>query len=267
MPSADWRACRELERRTGDESLCWQIRSSQERVFRHLKCCRAGIGALWAMSLSPAYGESRRECTSQTGVCAGYLSLVAGCRAPREAEVFARILSGNRHHDKQAIRLLNGRLRRVGGRRGVGPHPPDPPPSGRCGDLSGRGLSLAPAPQGRGSRVRVGLCGSADSGTPGHPTPTLEGRLDCAHRGEDPRGGRHSGAYPKAGGFAVRPPGPQRAPSVCAPYREVIELALARGRSATAIWLDLISDPAYTARDASTGAICTRSPSAASVAP
>jgi transposase len=49
------------------------------------------------------------------------------------------------------------------------------------------------------------------------------------------------------------PPGPQRAPtaSACAPYRELIELALARGRNAMAIWRDLVDDHGFPARYAS----------------
>src|SRR5258708_12926469 len=45
------------------------------------------------------------------------------------------------------------------------------------------------------------------------------------------------------------PPGPQRAPtaSACAPYRELIELALARGRNAMAIWRDLAHDHGFPA--------------------
>ena len=93
-----------------------------------------------------------------------------------------------------------------------------------------------------------------------------------------------AGAYLKAAGLAVRPPGrwghppnpakevstdsetaaapsappawppgPQRAPtaSACAPYRELIELALARGRHAMAIWRDLVDDPGFAAQYAS----------------
>src|SRR2546428_11413354 len=49
------------------------------------------------------------------------------------------------------------------------------------------------------------------------------------------------------------PPGPQRAPtaSACAPYRELIELALARGRNAMAIWRDLVDDHGFPAQFAS----------------
>src|SRR5947208_4481974 len=49
------------------------------------------------------------------------------------------------------------------------------------------------------------------------------------------------------------PPGPQRAPtaSACAPYRELIELALARGRNAMAIWRDLVDDHGFPAQYAS----------------
>src|SRR6058998_2179739 len=49
------------------------------------------------------------------------------------------------------------------------------------------------------------------------------------------------------------PPGPQRAPtaSACAPYRELIELALARGRNAMAIWRDLVDDHGFAAQYAS----------------
>ena len=93
-------------------------------------------------------------------------------------------------------------------------------------------------------------------------------------------------AYLKAAGLAVRPPGrwghpaanpaievstdpgalppglstplntpppPGRAPtaSACAPYRELIEAALARGRDAMAIWRDLIDDHGFPAQYAS----------------
>ena len=82
-----------------------------------------------------------------------------------------------------------------------------------------------------------------------------------------------AGAYLKAAGIAVRPPGAwgRRAPakpanevttdlcqqisppvgsqdrsaSVCEPYRELIEQGLARGRNAMAIWQDLISDHGF----------------------
>jgi len=49
------------------------------------------------------------------------------------------------------------------------------------------------------------------------------------------------------------PPGPQRAPaaSTCEPYRELIELAVARGRDAMAIWRDLVDDHGFPARYAS----------------
>src|SRR5436309_11746200 len=95
-----------------------------------------------------------------------------------------------------------------------------------------------------------------------------------------------AGAYLKAAGLAVRPPGrwghppanpakevstdsdtsrgtesrlpawpsrPQRAPaaSACEPYRELIELALDRGRDAMAIWQDLVDQHDFPARYAS----------------
>jgi transposase len=97
-----------------------------------------------------------------------------------------------------------------------------------------------------------------------------------------------AGAYLKAAGLAVRPPGrwghppanpaievstdsgnpasqvstdfgvglspsAGRAPaaSACEPYREVIELALARGRNAMAIWQDLVDQHGFAARYAS----------------
>ena len=49
------------------------------------------------------------------------------------------------------------------------------------------------------------------------------------------------------------PPAPQRAPaaSACEPYRELIELAVARGRDAMAIWRDLVDDHGFAARYAS----------------
>jgi len=49
------------------------------------------------------------------------------------------------------------------------------------------------------------------------------------------------------------PPRPERAPtaSACTPYRELIELALARGRNAMAIWRDLFDDHGFPARYAS----------------
>ena len=91
-----------------------------------------------------------------------------------------------------------------------------------------------------------------------------------------------AGAYLKAAGLAVRPPGrwghppkpaievstdsaaapptpavwpprPQRAPaaSACEPYRELIELAVARGRNAVAIWRDLVDDHGFPSQYAS----------------
>ena len=35
--------------------------------------------------------------------------------------------------------------------------------------------------------------------------------------------------------------------SACAPYREIIELSLSRGRNAMSIWQDLVSDPVFRA--------------------
>jgi len=51
----------------------------------------------------------------------------------------------------------------------------------------------------------------------------------------------------------ARPPGPQRAPtaSACVPYRELIDLAVARGRNAMAIWRDLVDDHGFAAQYAS----------------
>ncbi|MGH7393200.1 MAG: IS21 family transposase [Candidatus Rokuibacteriota bacterium] len=49
------------------------------------------------------------------------------------------------------------------------------------------------------------------------------------------------------------PPRPSRAPtaSACVPYRELIELGLARGRHAKAIWRDLVDDHGFAGRYAS----------------
>lgn len=49
------------------------------------------------------------------------------------------------------------------------------------------------------------------------------------------------------------PPPPRRSPiaSACEPYRELIELALAKGRNAVAIWQDLVSEHGFTGRYAS----------------
>src|SRR5512133_1448714 len=49
------------------------------------------------------------------------------------------------------------------------------------------------------------------------------------------------------------PPRPGRAPaaSACEPYREFIEVALASGRNAMAIWQDLVDDHGFAARYAS----------------
>jgi transposase len=52
--------------------------------------------------------------------------------------------------------------------------------------------------------------------------------------------------------LAGPPPG-SRAPtaSACEPYRELIELALSRGRNAMAIWQDLVDEHGFTGRYAS----------------
>ena len=49
------------------------------------------------------------------------------------------------------------------------------------------------------------------------------------------------------------PPRPERAPaaSACEPYRELIELAIARGRQAMAIWRDLVDDHGFAGQYAS----------------
>jgi hypothetical protein len=86
--------------------------------------------------------------------------------------------------------------------------------------------------------------------------------------------GETAGAYLRAAGIAVRPPGGwgKRAPSkpangvttdsggldlsnldlpapeppsASAPYQEIIELSLGRGRNAMAIWQDLVSDQGF----------------------
>jgi transposase len=51
----------------------------------------------------------------------------------------------------------------------------------------------------------------------------------------------------------VSPPTPGRAPtaSACEPYRELIEIGVARGRNAMAIWQDLVDDHGFPARYAS----------------
>jgi hypothetical protein len=58
---------------------------------------------------------------------------------------------------------------------------------------------------------------------------------------------------------AVRP---TRSPSAsaCEPYRELIELSLARGRNAMAIWQDLVSDVGFTSGYQSVRRSCTISP-------
>jgi transposase len=49
------------------------------------------------------------------------------------------------------------------------------------------------------------------------------------------------------------PPRPSRAPaaSACEPYREIVELALTRGRNAMAIWQDLVTDHGFASKYAS----------------
>src|SRR5207245_2781474 len=113
------------------------------------------------------------------------------------------------------------------------------------------------------------------------------GRLGCPlRRTEEPTGVRRGTAsgYLKAAGIAIRaprrrrpppkpasevstdprarpprlaelpawPPPSNRAPtaSACAPYRELIELALSRGRNALAIWPDLVDEHGFPARNA-----------------
>ena len=61
---------------------------------------------------------------------------------------------------------------------------------------------------------------------------------------------------PRALGLSALPPWPpaaQRAPtaSACAPYQELIELALGRGRNAMAIWQDLVDQHGFPGRYAS----------------
>jgi transposase len=58
---------------------------------------------------------------------------------------------------------------------------------------------------------------------------------------------------PPCSSLPVSPPTPGRAPtaSACQPYRELIEIGVARGRNAMAIWQDLVDDHGFPARYAS----------------
>src|SRR5207253_481914 len=58
---------------------------------------------------------------------------------------------------------------------------------------------------------------------------------------------------PRLAELPAWPPPSNRAPtaSACAPYRELIELALRRGRNAMAIWQDLVDEHGFPARYAS----------------
>jgi len=51
---------------------------------------------------------------------------------------------------------------------------------------------------------------------------------------------------PDAAPAPVAPPTRSPSPSACEPYRELIELGLARGRNAMAIWQDLVSEAGFT---------------------
>jgi transposase len=59
--------------------------------------------------------------------------------------------------------------------------------------------------------------------------------------------------HPLPPGLPAGPPPPGRAPtaSACEPYRELIELAVGRGRNAMAIWQDLVDQHGFPARYAS----------------
>jgi transposase len=54
------------------------------------------------------------------------------------------------------------------------------------------------------------------------------------------------GAEPAPGPVPTVPPTRSPAASACEPYRELIELGLARGRNAMAIWQDLVSEAGFT---------------------
>src|SRR5208337_295882 len=55
-----------------------------------------------------------------------------------------------------------------------------------------------------------------------------------------------AGADPAPGPVPAVPPTRSPSASACEPYRELIELALARGRNAMAIWQDLVSEAGFT---------------------
>ena len=85
----------------------------------------------------------------------------------------------------------------------------------------------------------------------GHPpaNPAKEVSTDPPN----PAGAVSTDPGPLAPGLPDRPPWPSRAPtaSACAPYRELIEMVLARGRNAMAIWRDLVDDHDFPAQYAS----------------
>jgi transposase len=74
----------------------------------------------------------------------------------------------------------------------------------------------------------------------GQPEPATPGADDAIPAGPIAVG-------PKPAEPAAWPPVPRRAPtaSACEPFRELIELGLARGRNAMAIWQDLVSQSGF----------------------
>jgi transposase len=88
----------------------------------------------------------------------------------------------------------------------------------------------------------------------GHPPapPTRPGATDPAPPATE--GSPDLGApQPDGAELAAEPPAGSRAPtaSACEPYRELIELALRRGRNAMGIWQDLVDQHAFPGRYAS----------------
>jgi len=115
------------------------------------------------------------------------------------------------------------------------------PASGVSSDPAKQALHL-PSPSELG-RAKPANEVTTDSGLP-HPPAEATAPLGPPPAADEMIPG--PGAEPAPAPGPAVPPSRSPSASACEPYRELIDLALARGRDAMAIWQDLVSDAGFT---------------------
>jgi transposase len=146
------------------------------------------------------------------------------------------VLSEDKKQQVLALGQLDWSLRRIEAATGVRRET-------AAGYLRSAGIDVRPP---RGRKSKPASCVTTD---PAEANPASRGEVSTGSDGAESA----NPASREGVSTGSESPKPGRAPSAsaCEPYRELIELGMARGRNAMAIWQDLVSEHGFTAKYAS----------------